>query len=127
MRSLIISMVLCIAACGSVETDEVMAPREPAISPSGSGGEASFGGTVQPILVEYCSMCHNAASPTGGLDVTSFEGIEAAGVVMPGDPDGSVMLQYLEGDVMPPMGYPRPSDEEIAAIRAWVTAGAANN
>lgn len=129
MRSRVVFMVLGITAagCGSVETDEVMAPREPAISPGGSVGEASFGGRVQPILIEYCSLCHNVASPTGGLDVTSYEGIEVSGVIVPGDADGSVMIQYLEGGVMPPLGYPRPSDQEISEIRAWVTGGATNN
>ncbi len=126
-RFLAVSMVLCITACGSIETDEVMAPREPAASPGGSAGDMSFRATVQPILIEYCSKCHNESSVTGGLDVTSYEAIEMAGVIEPGDPDGSLLIEYLEGGVMPPVGYPDPSDEEIAAIRAWVLAGALNN
>lgn len=127
MRSLVLSMVLFLAGCGSIETGEVMAPREPLIAPSGSAGDVSFGLTVQPILVAYCSGCHNASSATGGLDVTSYDAIGSAGVVQPGDPDGSVMIQYLEAGVMPPMGYPGPTDEEIAAVRAWVAAGAPDN
>ncbi len=105
-----------------------MAPRQPLPGGgAGGAGEATFSGTVQPILVEYCSKCHNASSPTGGLDVTSYEGIAVAGVIVPGDPDGSLMIQYLEGGVMPPPGNRGPSDEEIAAIRAWVLAGAPND
>lgn len=128
MRSLVIvSMVLCIAGCGPIETDEVMAPREPLGASGGGEGEVSFRATVQPILVEYCSGCHDESSATGGLDVTSFDAIGAAGVIEPGDPDGSLMVQYLEAGIMPPVGYPDPSDEEIAAIRAWVLAGALDN
>ncbi|HEY7726726.1 MAG TPA: c-type cytochrome domain-containing protein [Anaeromyxobacteraceae bacterium] len=127
-RLLVATLVAGIAACGSIEGNEVMAPRQPlGAGGAGGGGEVTFGGTVQPILLEYCSKCHNASSATGGLDVTSYEMIAMAGVVVPGDPDGSLMIQYLEGGVMPPVGNRGPSDEEIAAIRAWVLAGAAND
>ena len=128
-RSLVFSLVLGITACGSVDTDEVLAPRKPAGGSVGAGGTGAvtFSGTVQPILLDYCSKCHNASSVTGGLDVTSYQAIIAAGVVQPGDPDASLMVQYLEGGVMPPPGNPRPSDSEIAAIRAWVAAGAPND
>jgi uncharacterized membrane protein len=128
-RLLIVSLVAGITACGSIESDEVMAPRQPLAPGGGAGGAgaATFSGTVQPILVEYCSKCHNASSPTGGLDVTSYEAITAAGVIAPGDPDGSLMIQYLEGGVMPPPGNRGPTDEEIASIRAWVLAGAPND
>lgn len=128
-RLLIVSLVLGITACGSVETAEVMSPRKAMNGGGGAGGAGavSFSGTVQPILLEYCSKCHNASSATGGLDVTSYEMIVMAGVIEPGNPDASLMIQYLEGGVMPPPGNPRPSDAEIAAIRTWVTAGAPND
>ena len=118
-------------ACGSIDSDEVMAPRLPAGAGGGTAdltGEATFGATVQPILMQYCSACHNASSPTGGLDATSYSGlVEQTDVVIPGDPEASVLVQFLEGGVMPPPGNPRPSDEEIAAIRDWVAGGALDN
>lgn len=128
-RLLVVSLVLGISACGSVDTGEVMAPRKPLGGGGGGGaaGDVSFSGTVQPILLEHCSKCHNASSPTGGLDVTSYEMIIMAGVIEPGNPDASLMIQFLEGGVMPPAGNPPPSDGEIAAIRAWVAAGAPND
>jgi hypothetical protein len=125
-RLLVAALVAGLAACGSIEGNEVMAPRLPQAPGGATGGSggATFGGTVQPILVEFCSKCHNASSPTGGLDVNSYGAIAAAGVVVPGDPDGSLMIQFLEGGVMPPPGNRGPTDEQIAAIRAWVLAGA---
>lgn len=127
MRFLFIGAMLAMAACGSIETDEVLAPRQALGGGSGGGmGEVTFSGTVKPILVKYCSECHNTASPTGGLDVTDHMSITMK-VVVPGDADGSLMIQYLEGGVMPPAGKARPTSSEIAAIRMWVTAGAPNN
>lgn len=118
-------------ACGTIDSEEVMVPRLPAgVSADGVdlSGEATFSGTVQPILLQYCSACHNVSSPTGSLDVTSYAGlVENTDVVVPGDPDVSKLVQFVEGGVMPPPGNPGPSDEEIAAIRDWVAAGALNN
>ncbi|HLG18225.1 MAG TPA: c-type cytochrome domain-containing protein [Bdellovibrionota bacterium] len=128
-RFLLFSMIGIFVGCGSIDSTEVVAPPQPATT-TGSGtvdlsGEATFSGTVQPILLANCSACHNSTSLTGGLDVTTYSGlVEQTDVVVPGDPDESKLIQFLEGGIMPPPGNPAPSDEEIAAIRAWVGAGA---
>ena len=114
-----------LAGCELVGADEVAAPRVVAVGSGGGGGEVTFSGVVQPILLEFCSGCHNASSATGGVDVTSFDGLQAkAGLVVPGDPDASLLLMMLEDGMMPPAGKPRPTTEQVAAIRAWVVAGA---
>jgi len=123
--------LMSIAACGDIETDEVMAPRLPLAAAGGGGdlsGDITFSGEIEPILVAHCSLCHSGSSPAGGLDVTSYDVlVNQSGVVVPGDADGSKIIQFLEGGVMPPPGNKPPSDDEIAAIRAWVQAGAPNN
>ncbi len=126
---ILLMLIMAGVACGDIETEEVMAPRQP----SGAGeadlsGEASFGETVLPLLGKYCSLCHNPSSAAGGLDLTSYASVTAdAEVVVPGDPDTSLLIGMLEGGVMPPPGNPKPSPEEIAAIRAWIAAGALDN
>jgi hypothetical protein len=54
--------------------------------------------------------------------------------VIPGDPDNSVLYQKVSGgplspDLKSPMPYqtPRLTAAEVAAIEAWITAGALNN
>jgi len=124
------TVALAVTLIGCIDTDEVAAPREP-MSAGGSielGGDITYSGTVQPILLTNCSLCHNPSSLTGGLDATTYEGLFAApGFVAPGDPEASLLLAMLESGAMPPPGNPGPSDEEIAAVREWITQGASNN
>lgn len=126
----VVLITTLMAGCGAIDVEEVMAPREPLGGTLSADltGEATYAGTVQPLLIEYCSLCHNPSSPTGGLDATSYSGlVEMTDVVFPGEPDLSLLIQLIEGGVMPPPGNPGPSDEEIAAVRVWVEAGAENN
>jgi cytochrome c553 len=88
-----------------------------------------FEKNARPVFAEICQGCHNAQLKSGGLDLSSTEGIQqsaAAGFFgTAGEPDKSLILQALgyEGRVkMPPMGKLPP--EKIADIREWVAAGA---
>jgi mono/diheme cytochrome c family protein len=47
-------------------------------------------------------------------------------VVEPGDPNGSYLVELIESGEMPNKG-PRLLPAEIAAIRAWIEAGAPDN
>jgi len=118
---------LATAGCG-VETEEVAAPRLPAGAGGGSGsGSLTFSGDIDPIFQSYCLRCHSASSPSGGVDASSYDGLIASGVLVPGDPDSSLVLDVLEGGAMPPPGQPGPGLSEISAIRDWIVAGALNN
>ena len=88
-----------------------------------------FEKNARPLFVETCQSCHNQKLKSGGLDLSSVEGMKeaAAGGFFgtAAEPDNSPILQALsyEGRVkMPPQGKLPP--ETIAAIREWVTAGA---
>jgi mono/diheme cytochrome c family protein len=85
--------------------------------------------TVRPIFVENCQSCHNAKLKSGGLDLSSAEGLKDAtsggffGTAS--EPDKSLIIEALsyEGRVkMPPPG--KLSVDKISAIRAWVASGA---
>ena len=65
--------------------------------------------------------------------LTTVEGIQKGGengaVIVPGKPDESPLLRRCElplddDDHMPPEGKPQPTAEELAALRAWLAAGA---
>lgn len=100
------------------------------------------------VFVPGCifSSCHDAKSPTVGLDLQGL-GLHAAllghkpvadvemPLIKPGDPDGSWMVQLVSrcepkdaaGAVQRPMPYNAPTllpDEHVAALRAWISAGA---
>lgn len=84
---------------------------------------------IRPILAEKCQGCHNAKSGKAGLDLTTGSGFrkgaDTGPIVVAADGENSRLLQvigYQERIKMPPTGKLR--EDEIAAIREWVKAGA---
>src|SRR5688572_20229684 len=88
---------------------------------------------VLPILKNTCLDCHNPDKKKGDLDATSFNGLMAGGgsgkVVLPDDPDGSLLwklINHLEEPKMPPKA-PKLGDAELATIRKWIAGGLLEN
>ena len=90
----------------------------------------SFALDVLPLFVQDCTICHGGA---GGLSLTSYAGVTAGGssgaVVVPGDPDNSLLVKRIEGTVPPqmPLGGSPLTAPEIGRIRQWILEGALNN
>jgi hypothetical protein len=84
-----------------------------------------FEAKVRPILMSRCGSCHGDKIQMGGKQLTSKDGIQKAGVVVPGDADASALIQavrYTGRIKMPPTGkLPQP---EISALERWVAEGA---
>jgi cytochrome c553 len=84
-----------------------------------------FESKVRPILLGRCSSCHGGQVQMGQKQFTTREGMHRSGVVAPGDPEASALIQAVRyaGKVkMPPPGkLPEP---EIAALEKWVRDGA---
>ncbi len=99
-----------------------------------SAGDASnlefFEKRIRPLLAENCLPCHGPAKRKAGLRLDHISTILAGGdngpALVRGDPTRSRMIRAVEyGDPdlqMPPKG--KLPAEKIAALRAWVEAGA---
>jgi hypothetical protein len=93
-----------------------------------------------------CVQCHTNVGrvPSGGLNLTAGNSYAAlvnvasllkpsATRVIPGDPDGSYLIQKLEGTAgiagrrMPFNGPPYLTDGQILVIRRWIELGAKND
>ena len=91
--------------------------------------DQSFEMQVRPLLVEKCYACHTEER-MGGLQLDTREhalkGGKDGAVIVPGDPEKSLLIQALRYTdpklKMPPGG--RLKDGQIAAVEAWVKAGA---
>ncbi len=94
--------------------------------------ERLFVETVQPLLKQQCLGCHGEANTFARLDLTSrssaLQGGNRGPAFVPGEPEASLLVRSLEhsGDLkMPPGGDDKKlSTEAIAAVRAWIAAGA---
>ncbi|MHC4954144.1 MAG: c-type cytochrome domain-containing protein [Planctomycetota bacterium] len=119
-------------ACLDVSPDAgIVGGAAPPGDPQGSGPTTvSFSGDVLGIFLSDCRSCHGGA---GGLDLESWSGVMAGGnsgpVVVPGDPDASLLIKRLDGSVLPIMPKSRPAltDGEIDIVRVWIQEGAQDN
>lgn len=74
----------------------------------------TYGATVG-TLDRYCSACHSWSS--------TYEDLIGTGVIIPGKPDTSPAMDYIESGRMPPSG-PVPSMPEKQLLYDWILAGA---
>src|SRR5438309_1343457 len=107
---------------------------KPAPAASGRGAltpqQEFFETQVRPVLAEKCYACHGPKMQQAGLRLDSkaalLKGTDSGhSVLVPGDPDKSVLLQvvHYDGAVKMPPGAKLPQ-KAIDALTAWVKAGA---
>lgn len=96
--------------------------------PSRAQDSAFFESKIRPILEKHCLECHSGKSPKGDLDLSNRDGWQSSGVIKPGDPKNSLIVQVLERqdpeERMPPATKPQLSRTEVQAITDWVASGA---
>jgi len=88
--------------------------------------------TIQPILVRYCTGCHNSQDMEGELSLDSYVSLQKGGaegpIVRAGEPKESRLIKLLTGSeepVMPPEDEEqRPTPKEIETLIRWVDGGA---
>jgi len=89
--------------------------------------------SIHPILDAKCVACHGSSKEQAGLRLDFYELLMKGGrdgsVIAPRNPDRSLMLQRVtlspsDRHFMPAEGRTPLSVTEIAALRAWILAGA---
>ena len=84
---------------------------------------------IQPIFNASCINCHNPQANNYSnhqLDLTSYQGLMEGGesgmVVIPGDPDNSILLDEVTSFSMPPYGsgYDFLSENQVNLISDWI-------
>ena len=119
-------------------------------SPTSPTPAASTAPTLSAIQTQIfdpgCASCHTdvGRTPSGGTNLKAGASFAAlvnvpsnakAGAirVIPGNPNGSYLIQKLEGDAgivgtrMPRTGPPFLTDAQVKMIRDWIAAGAPNS
>ncbi|MDX1616308.1 MAG: c-type cytochrome, partial [Candidatus Promineifilaceae bacterium] len=116
------------------DPDEVEAQEAEEEAEEEAVGEVvSFSEDIMPIMEFRCIDCHGS---DGGWDAATYELFMNSGdnapVVIPGEPDNSLLVQKLkathdEGDPMPPPPIRPLSEAQIQLIVDWIAAGAPDN
>jgi serine/threonine protein kinase len=86
---------------------------------------------VVELLEQKCAKCHSTKSAKGGIKILNHDLLLVKrGLVVPGRPDDSLLLQALmrkdddRKKRMPPPPAPRLGDQDINLVRNWIKAGA---
>lgn len=93
----------------------------------------SYSKYIQPIFNVKCANtgCHDEYR-AGGLSLLTWaEATSDPRLIFPYDPDQSVLVWTIElrsgFPVMPPVGFPYLTPNQIQGVRTWIQEGALNN
>jgi mono/diheme cytochrome c family protein len=88
----------------------------------------SYSRDIAPIFAMHCNRCHGDAETAGGLELRTHDALMKSGAIVPGDPDSSQVVQFIEGrrgeEHRMPLGGAPLTAAQIARIRTWITEGA---
>jgi mono/diheme cytochrome c family protein len=121
--------ILCLTACGAGMPMSVPGLNDQSnlnLS-SSSAINLSDATAVQnqaiQILANNCTVCHTAtAGPANVFNLTDAAHLIQSGLVIPGSPDSSPLLQAVEANRMPKTGALGAPDKQI--LRTWILGGA---
>lgn len=124
LRALLLLLVLVPVVNAAV--DEAVVVQRKAGEPA-----VDFEQHVAPVLLQRCLECHQEADPSGGLALTRaellFRGGDSGVVIVPGNPDDSLLFQRVQAGEMPPEqnGHSMAlGASEVQVLRAWILQGA---
>ncbi|RME60643.1 MAG: hypothetical protein D6790_08945, partial [Caldilineae bacterium] len=84
---------------------------------------------IQPLFENVCGTCHGDLLQNGELQVTRYEtlmdGSKSGPVIVPGDPEASLLWSQVVTGVMPMVGELSPEQKRL--IYDWIQGGALEN
>ena len=111
--------------------------RWPPPPASNTAVPVEFTRDIQPLLERSCVTCHSGERPKGGFQITDRDSLLKGGargepVVVPGKPDASPLLRFVQDEVedleMPPVAkrgkFPALNKSEVQKLSGWIAQGA---
>lgn len=93
----------------------------------------SYQDHIVPVLQAKCYYCHGNGRYEAGLDLTIHTRFVDGRIVVPFEPETSILIWRVEGragigEPMPPIGSAPPlTDNQLKGFRTWIKEGAKNN
>jgi cytochrome c len=118
----VVASGLIAAACGGLDYPAAPPP------PKGSGGSPlsencnTIKQQAQAVLQTNCAGCHQAPNKSGNFDyVLDTDHLKSAGLLVPGNPEGSRLYQRVAAGEMPPAGQTqRPTNSDTTVLYQWI-------
>lgn len=117
--------VIAVATAAAADAPTISRPVEPQINEVDR-----WAAQVEPILTKHCLRCHGTLKKKSDLDLRApaamLVGGERGPAIVPGKPDESLVIQFVQPDADPhmPPGKKHLSDDEIATLTEWIRRGA---
>src|SRR3954463_3195780 len=101
-----------------------------ALAADAAAPKITYQDNVLPIFRNACLNCHNPDKKKAGLDLSNFSsaltGSDAQKVIIPGDPDSSILFKVVNHTDEPKM--PQKADKlpakDLDTIKQWIAQGA---
>lgn len=74
--------------------------------------------TINQIMVDNCTGCHNTSNPMGGFDLSNYAGVTQ---------NTSAVLNSVLATGNMPQGSDKLPDSIVQRIKCWINQGAKNN
>ncbi len=101
-------------------------PPPPVVPPADSTvASPTFAWIQTNIFVPRCAICHQGTNAPAGYNLTSYDSVLSGGRVLGGNPSGSLLLQRINDNSMPP-GNPLTAEMKMM-ITQWIQNGAQND
>ncbi|MFZ1730721.1 MAG: c-type cytochrome domain-containing protein [Bacteroidota bacterium] len=116
-----LSLVSACSDSGTNPDDEIVFPDK----------DVSYSSHVQPFFNLHCANygCHEDQTRAGNISLTSYVAMtERPGIIIPNDPESSLLLQKIDGRLPHPINVPIIINaNQLTGIRTWIAEGAKNN
>jgi Planctomycete cytochrome C len=130
-RGLLFLTMFAAAACVALFPacdDSGTTPGDEIIFPD---ADVSYSAHVQPFFNLRCANygCHEDQTRAGNISLTSYVAMtERPGIIIPNDPESSLLLQKIDGRLPHPINVPIIiNSNQLTGIRTWIAEGAKNN
>jgi hypothetical protein len=127
-RGLLVAAGFLLVAAVPSAADTAPPPRP---ARAAKGGAIEYNRDVRPILAENCFACHgpDSAARKANLRIDRRDDAIEAGVIIPGDPKGSTLVERIFADDPAEMMPPPKSHKKLTAaqkdvLKRWIADGA---
>ena len=83
---------------------------------------------IAPIFEHHCVRCHSPGTKKGDVSLATIDDLKTNAYVIAGNPDNSHLIDLVTGVDGEPPAMPKGADalseDQIAALRGWIQAGA---
>ena len=117
-----------------IEEGALLEAESSAAAAGGLHGKVSPREILVTTVNVKCLLCHGRRRQEGGLDLrtraTALKGGVSGPAIVPGDPDGSLMIKRITAEEMPPeqhqarLSYRPVTSDELEKLRLWISEGA---